>query len=246
MHECAHAQRPVSTGGFLRCAAVGFMPKSPNVRTRFHRQRDAEHTSFAMKTIHDTPNGIVVDAQTYPLELLAATAARLLEGNDYEGAVERAVALLNACKRYQWLALRNKTLMGNIEEMSKERKREETAAKRIPFSAALEKIYGRSRLSRNIDTHCIFTAYRLGLLAEPEAYLKLIEIQKQEGFLPSEVASLTKDYKAIPANEWRGIVDEYKRHRAPIGKSKKAFDTAKKPVSGKKRRVAGKQRLRGI
>jgi hypothetical protein len=193
-----------------------------------------------MKTIHNTPDGISLDTQIYPLELLAATAARLLNGNDYDGAVEGAVALLNACKRYQGKALRNKTVLGKIEEACEVRKTEERPAGRIPFNDALEKIYGRSRLSRNVEAHLTFTAYRLGLLDQPQLSEKVVSQERKRDFLPSEVATLAKDYKAIPRGEWRVILDEYKRHLAPTEKNKKHFDAAQKPVSGKKRRVSGK------
>jgi len=194
-----------------------------------------------MKAIHNTPDGISLDAQIYPLELLAATAARLLEGNDYEGAVERAVALLNTCERYQVQALRNKTVLGKIEEAFEDRKTEERTAKRVPFGDALEEIYGKHRPKRNRETHLAFTAHRLELNDAPLILEKVISQERKQGFLPSEVASLTKDYNAIPSNERHVIVGEYNRHFTPAEKKvKKVLLRPKSPASGKKRRVVGK------
>ncbi len=190
--------------------------------------------------MHNTPDGISLDAQIYPLELLAATAARLLKGDDYDGAVESAVALLNACKRYQGKALRNKAALEKIEETCEDRKTEERTARRIPFSNALEKIYGRSRLSRNVEAHLAFTAYRLELFDQPWLSEEVISREMKQGFLPSEVASFAKDYKAVSRKEWREIVDAYKRHQTSAEKIRKHFDAAQKPVSGKKRRGSGK------
>jgi hypothetical protein len=182
-----------------------------------------------MKAIHNTPDGIALDAQIYPLELLAATAARLLEGNDYEGAVERAVALLNACEIYQGQALRNKTLLGKIEETYAAGKTEGKKTDHIPFKKALKQIYKKDRWSRNLETHLALTAYRLGLNDDPKLLDTVISQERKQGFLPSEVASLTKDYNAIPAKEWSVIVGEYKRHCTPSKKSEKSLGKAQKP-----------------
>ena len=155
--------------------------------------------------------------------------------------MERAVALLNTCKLQQAQALRNKTVLGKIEEACEDRKTEERTAKRVPFRDALEKIYGRSRLSRNNESHLAFTAYRLGLNDDPQILEKVISQERKQGFLPSEVASLTKDYNEIPAKEWRLIVGEYKRHCTPAEKKvKKVLLRPKSPASGQKRRVVGK------
>ena len=188
-----------------------------------------------VKTTHATPTGVSVDAQIYPLDLLSAVAARLLEGNDYVGAVERAVALLNACRKYQQEALRNKSLLNEIEALGEARQNEEQTARRVPFSSALEKIYGRSRMDRNLESHLVMTSDRLGLVGE--LLDKAISEEMKQGFLPSEVDALANRYKAIPSADWRAIVAEYKQHRKPP--ENKSLDRLKKRDSGKKPRAPG-------
>lgn len=204
--------------------------RTPSDSTRSERRA-------VVSTIHSTPSGVSLDSQNYPLELLAVVAARLLEGSDYTGAVERAVALLNACKEYQEQSVRNKTLLDKIGELSEARDAGERAAKRVPFSSALEKIYGRSRMGRNLEYHYALTGYKLGF-DEPRVLEKVISLEMERGFLIPELEGLAREYKSIPSAEWRAIVAEHKRHRTPP--ENKIVDRQKKRSSGKKPLTAGK------
>ena len=188
--------------------------------------------------VHNKIAGFLLSTKSYPLELLAATASRLLEGDDYEGAVTRAVRLLKTCEKFQDVASHNKAWLEESAKQNRALVAESRTSKHIPFSSALEKIYARSRHNRNLDAHRAFIGYRFKETGDYRYSAKFIDEDADRGFLPSEVERLRGEFQAIPSGKWRTIMVEYNRQNAPT--EKKCLVGSKKASTGKKRPPAGK------
>ena len=78
---------------------------------------------------------------SYPLELLASTAARLLADNDYPQAVERALCLLDECAGRLLGIERNKT-QRESEQRNESQEYEEWREQLVPYEKALARITG--------------------------------------------------------------------------------------------------------
>ncbi|XHR27980.1 MAG: hypothetical protein ACFUZC_18875 [Chthoniobacteraceae bacterium] len=201
-----------------------------------------EEIEFVDKA-HNRLGGVGRFTKTYPLELLAATASRLLEGEEYEDAVFRAAWLLKTCEEFLEHASKNKA---HIEESAKQTKAkiaESRTSKRIPFSSALEKIYKRSKRYLNLDAHRAFIGYKFKETGDYQYSAEFIAQDEDQGFLPSEVERLRGEYEAIPSGKWRAIMIEYNRHKTPLEEN--AWSAPKKASTGKRQQATGKKQPTG-
>ena len=171
-----------------------------------------------MDKLHNSIAGFLLSTKSYPLELLAATASRLLEGEDYEDAVMRAALLLRTCEKFQEVASNNKAWVEESAKQTIAAVAESRTSKRIPFSAALEKIYARSRLDRNLDAHRAFLWHKFKETGKSQYLAAAITQDEDKGFLPSEVERLRREFQAIPKGKWWAIMVKYNRQNAPLEK----------------------------
>jgi len=80
----------------------------------------------------------------YPLELLAGVAPQLLQGDDYDVAVVRAVELLNGCERVPKEKWRTETL-AEMQRLEAERAEN---AQQVSFAAGVKEITGHKKGDR--------------------------------------------------------------------------------------------------
>ena len=142
--------------------------------------------------------------QGYPLEVVANIAARLLTGDDFNGAARRALRLLDACRETQEEELGNKESMKKFFDGVNKMNQEKQSCDPLLFRSGLKEIY-KGRFERNLRKHIIMACH---LLDGEEDQIALacqkISFDIKEGFYPSNKDSAIKAYKAA-ISDWGRI-----------------------------------------
>ena len=176
------------------------IPRKMKKQTHSHEECDkrtaSESESTALHTIE------------HPFELLVCTAARLLAGNNYPQAVERALCLLDECRHQHREIILTKRVKADHDVATKEATRKLMNTPNIPFENGLESIIGGCNAGRQRKYFNLLIA----ALNKDEAYLESQGIfgenpdrYKKEGFSTVKVGILRNVYHELRASGKLGI-----------------------------------------
>jgi hypothetical protein len=127
------------------------------------------------------------------LDLLASTAARLLVGDDYAAAAERALCLLDECAARLAERRRQRARTKEVIEKFGKRMKALAAEKPVSFTEGLKAIVGGARAGERRLRLFVFLI--LALYSTEAEAIHEIEVFQQRGFLPSEIERLKKEYQ---------------------------------------------------